>query len=157
MELSARGLLTVDDPGLAEIGSVSQDTLVHGGVVARAEGQGEMVADDWPWRPPPVGNGQTKRRGSISNGGMGVVVFFQLTARKTKNVFLLLFCLCFCSSASQVDGWTRRGLKLECVSEKQLLTLFTKHVGAQHPGGRSALKTVNGEADGCDVVAAASA
>lgn len=55
-----------------------------------------------------------------------------------------------------MDGWTRRGLKLECVSEKQLRTLFTKHVGAQHPGGRSALVTVNVEADGCDVVAAAS-
>lgn len=54
---------------------MSQDKLVHGGVVARAEGQGEMVADDWPGRPP-LGNGQMKRRGSISNGGMGVVFFF---------------------------------------------------------------------------------
>lgn len=99
----------------------------------------------------PQGNGLMKRRGSISTGGMGVFLFSSGTQQNWKTFFLLLFCPCFSSSASKVDRRTRRGLKLECVTEKRLLTWFTKHVGAQRPGGWSALKTVNREADGCSL------
>lgn len=103
MELSARGLLTVDDPGLAEIGSVSQDTLVHGGVVARAEGQGEMVADDWPETPPW---GMARRKGEGASAMVVWELLFSADGKKNKKRFppALLPAFLFVSlSSGRVD------------------------------------------------------